>query len=74
MSKLDNGVDEDSRKRDVVEQADAKRDVSRPKADARAWATINKLPGGSKKINARRKVPYGPLGGSGRKTNQSRSS
>jgi hypothetical protein len=74
MSKLDREVDEDKQKREAVEQADAQRDVSRPKADARAWAHVNKLPGGSKKINARRKVPYGPLGGSGRKTNQSRSS
>ena len=74
MSKRDKGVDENKQKRETVEQGDSQRDVSRPKVEARAWATINKLPGGSKKIHARRKVPYGPLGGSGRKTNQSRSS
>ena len=74
MSKPNIEVDEDKQKRDAVETRDAHRDVRSPKADARAWATMNKLPGGSKKINARRKVPHGPLGGSGRKTNQSRSS
>jgi hypothetical protein len=44
------------------------------KAEARGWASSNKLPGAGKKIDARRKVPSGPVGGSGRKTNLSRSS
>jgi len=46
----------------------------RPEAEARAWAAANKLQGGGKKFEARRKLPSGPLGGSGRKTNSSRSS
>jgi hypothetical protein len=48
--------------------------VARPEAEPRGWATVNKLQGGGKKINSRRKVPSGPVGGSGRKTNLSRSS
>ncbi len=48
--------------------------VARPKAGARAWATVHKLHDGGKKFDPRRKVPSGPVGGSGRKTNLSRSS
>jgi hypothetical protein len=48
--------------------------VTGRKAEARGWATVNQLPGGGRKIDARRKVPSGPVGGSGRKTNLSRSS
>lgn len=49
--------------------------VGRPEAGARAWAAANKLHGGGKeKISSRRKLPSGPLGGSGRKTNLARSS
>lgn len=47
---------------------------ARPQADARAWAAVNKLHGGGKKIGSGRKVPNGPVGGSGRKTNLARSS
>jgi hypothetical protein len=47
---------------------------ARPGAEARSWANVNKLPGGSKKIASGRKVPNGPVGGSGRKTNLARSS
>ena len=43
-------------------------------AEAGSPATANKLLGGAKKAEARRKLPSGPLGGSGRKTNVSRSS
>lgn len=43
-------------------------------AQARPWGTANKLPGGGGKVDARRQLPSGPLGGSGRKTNRSRSS
>ena len=67
-------VDADKQERESVEEGNARRDVSRPSTKARAWATVNKLPGGGNKIDARRKVPSGPLGGSGRKTNLSRSS
>jgi hypothetical protein len=48
--------------------------VSRPATEARAWPTVNKLQGPGKKFDARRKVPSGPVGGSGRKTNLARSS
>ena len=48
--------------------------VARPEAQARAWASANKLHGPGKKIGARAKIPSGPVGGSGRKTNLARSS
>ena len=48
--------------------------AARPEAGARAWGAVNKLDGGGKKSAARRKVPSGPIGGSGRKTNLARSS
>jgi hypothetical protein len=47
---------------------------SRPETKAGAWPTVHKLDGGGKKFDARRKVPSGPVGGSGRKTNLARSS
>ena len=74
MSKPDKDGDAQKKKGEAIERGDAQPDVTRPRGEARAWATVNKLPGGGKKIDARRKVPSGPLGGSGRKTNQSRSS
>lgn len=48
--------------------------IARPGAEAPAWAAVNKLHGGGKNIASRRKLPSGPLGGSGRKTNLARSS
>jgi hypothetical protein len=48
--------------------------VARPEAEARAWAAANKLHSSGKKIASRQKLPSGPLGGSGRKTNLARSS
>ena len=74
MSKPDKNVDAHKQKRVTTERGDGQRDVARPRCEARAWAAVNKLPGARKKIDARRNVPSGPLGGSGRKTNQSRSS
>lgn len=74
MSKRDKGVDPQAQERESIGRGDAQRDLARPRGEARVWATVNKLPGGGKKIDARRKVPSGPLGGSGRKTNLSRSS
>jgi hypothetical protein len=74
MSKRDKDVDPYTQKRETIEGGDAQKDVARFRGEARAWATVNKLPGGGKKIDTRRKVPSGPLGGSGRKTNMSRSS
>ena len=47
---------------------------ARPVAEARAWPSVNKGFGAGKKIDSGRKVPSGPVGGSGRKTNLSRSS
>lgn len=46
----------------------------RPGGQARAWASASKPPGGVRNIGSRRKVPSGPIGGSGRKTNLARSS
>jgi hypothetical protein len=48
--------------------------AGRPQAGARPWDTANKLQGGGQKLSARQKVPFGPVGGSGRKTNLARSS
>jgi hypothetical protein len=45
-----------------------------PEAGARGWPGVNKLQGGAQKIASGRKIPSGPVGGSGRKTNLSRSS
>lgn len=53
-------------------EGEAPKDAARPRHDPRAWVPVNKLPG--KKSDARRNLPSGPLGGSGRKTNISRSS
>lgn len=75
MSKRDKDVDAHTQKRATTEGGDAQRAVAaRPGSETRGWASVNKLPGAGKKIDARRKVPSGPLGGSGRKTNLSRSS
>lgn len=58
----------------AIEKGYEQKGVARPEAEARAWATVNKLHGGGKKIGSGRKVPSGPVGGSGRKTNLARSS
>lgn len=50
----------------------AEKDADRLGRDTRGWAAAHKRPG--KEFAARRKLPSGPLGGSGRKTNISRSS
>ena len=73
MSKRQKGVDGQTPTRRADEGADAQGEAARPKKEARAWATVAKLPGGGNKIDARRNAPSGPLGGSGRKTNLSRS-
>lgn len=47
----------------------------RPEGKARGWnGSMNKPQSGGKNMNSRAKVPFGPTGGSGRKTNLSRSS
>lgn len=45
-----------------------------PEAQARSRGPVKKLNGGSKAMQSGRKVPFGPVGGLGRKTNLSRSS
>jgi hypothetical protein len=57
-----------------IEKGYEQKGKARPEAEARAWPTGNKVYGGGKKISSGRKVPSGPVGGSGRKTNLSRSS
>lgn len=78
MSKGDKQADPARQKGQAAEEGTAEgpaqKVAARPQSAARAWAAVNKLPGGGKQVHARRKVPSGPLGGSGRKTNVSRSS
>ena len=76
MAKGDKSAYSDKQKRQAAatEKGHEQKGVARPGAEARAWANVNKLDGGGKKFGARRKVPSGPLGGSGRKTNLARSS
>lgn len=50
----------------------AEKEAARLGRDTRGWVAANKRPG--KEFEARRNLPSGPLGGSGRKTNISRSS
>ena len=57
-----------------MRESSEQKGVARPNAEARAWPTVNKIHGGGKKIGSGRKVPSGPVGGSGRKTNLARSS
>lgn len=74
MPRRAKSTDTNKRQAGAIEAGDRQKGVPRPQADARAWATANKLHDGGKKVDSRRKVPSGPLGGSGRKTNLSRSS
>jgi hypothetical protein len=67
-------TDKQTRQAGAIEKGYGQKGVARPEAGARAWATVNKLHGGGKKIGSGRKVPSGPVGGSGRKTNLARSS
>jgi hypothetical protein len=48
--------------------------VAGPKPQARPRAPVDKLNGEVKAMKSGRKVPFGPVGGLGRKTNLSRSS
>jgi hypothetical protein len=50
----------------------ARKEAARPGRDAGGWAPASKPP--DQRFEARRKLPSGPIGGSGRKTNVSRSS
>ena len=59
----------------AMESGPGQKGVGRPAAQARApGPATNKLHGGGKKIALGRKVPFGPVGGLGRKTNLARSS
>jgi hypothetical protein len=72
MSKPDKRADPLAQKQAPSDAGRAEKDAARPGRDTRGWVSANKLPG--KKFEARRNLPSGPLGGSGRKTNISRSS
>lgn len=76
MPQGNKSVRTDQRKRQpgAKDKAQEQRGGARTEAEARAWAAANKLHGGGNKSDTRRKLPSGPLGGSGRKTNLSRSS
>ena len=67
-------TDKQKRHAGAVDSDPAQKDVARPEARARAWVTANKRYEGNKKNDPRHKVPFGPVGGSGRKTNLARSS
>ena len=54
------------------EAGETPKDAARPQRPAQAPGHAFKFH--QQKANARRNLPYGPLGGSGRKTNASRSS
>jgi hypothetical protein len=58
----------------AIDKGYEQKGVARAETAARGWAAANKLQGGGIKIASRRKVPSGPVGGSGRKTNLARSS
>ena len=67
-------TDKQKRQAGAIERGREQKVGARPAAEARSWASVNKLHGGNKKISLGRKVPNGPVGGLGRKTNLSRSS
>lgn len=68
------GTDKKQRRAGAVDKRHEQKGVARPETESRAWAAADKLHSGGKKIASRRKLPSGPLGGSGRKTNLARSS
>ena len=76
MPREDKSVDTGKQRRQAsaTEKRPEQKGVARRDAEARAWTAANQLHSGGKKIAARRKLPSGPLGGSGRKTNLARSS
>ena len=67
-------TDKEKRQAGALEKDREPKSTVRPEAEARAWAAANKIHSGGKKAASRRKLPSGPLGGSGRKTNRARSS
>jgi hypothetical protein len=75
MPRGDKSIDTDEQQRQAaaVDKRHPQKGA-RPAAQARSWAAANKLHSGRKKFASRQKLPSGPLGGSGRKTNLARSS
>lgn len=67
-------TDQLNRQANAVEKGREQKDVSQQKANPRAWAALNQLHGARKQSGSRQKIPSGPVGGSGRKTNLARSS
>jgi hypothetical protein len=67
-------ADKQKRQASATKEGHEQKGAARPSAEVRAWAKVNKLQGGGKKIGSGRKVPNGPVGGLGRKTNLARSS
>jgi hypothetical protein len=76
MPQGDKSADTDKQKRQpgALEKGVEQKRVALPTSVARPWANLNKPSGGGKKIGSGRKVPNGPVGGLGRKTNLARSS
>jgi len=74
MPQGDKSADTAKGKRQAGAIKKGQKSVGRPGAQARALATVNKHQGGGKNNGSGRKVPFGPVGGSGRKTNLARSS
>lgn len=72
MSKQHKRADALTQKREPGEAGDVHGDASRLRRDTRARGPAMKFH--EKKADARRNLPSGQLGGSGRKTNASRSS
>ena len=72
MSKQHKRADPQATKRGSSGAEEGPDVASRLRRDARVQGLANKFH--EKKAEARRKLPSGPLGGSGRKTNVSRSS
>lgn len=65
----------DKQKRQArLEKGQEQKGTAPSEAGGRTWAAPNTLHGGGNKFASRRKLPSGPLGGSGRKTNSARSS
>lgn len=73
MSKEDKDADARRRPDPPAAGDDAPAGIPRRKP-APPRLNADKLASANKQFNARRNLPFGPLGGSGRKTNRSRSS
>jgi hypothetical protein len=58
--------------RGAAQDGNEQKKTGRPEAGPRGWANASKPP--SRMIASGRKVPFGPVGGLGRKTNLARSS